>query len=74
MRDGHALPQFRSEAHPDPAYGLGLMMPGGDLAGHTGDGPGSQIAVYAAGGRTAAAWTASSDTPQAEAAVRKMLV
>ncbi|UAJ12677.1 serine hydrolase domain-containing protein [Glacieibacterium megasporae] len=61
MLEGHPLPQHRSEAHPDPAYGLGVMLsatnPRLHPIGHTGEGPGSRIAVYALADRIAAVWT-----------------
>lgn len=60
MLERHALPQFRDALHPDPAYGLGLMLSAQDpLArplGHTGGGPGSSFAAYALGGRVVAVW------------------
>ena len=59
-----ALLQFRSAAHPDAAYGLGLMLsatqPGEQPIGHSGSGPGSGIAVYGWQGRTCAIWAATS--------------
>ena len=58
------LPQFRSERYADPAYGMGLMLratePLDHPIGHTGSGPGSEIAVYGQRGTTCAVWTASS--------------
>lgn len=72
MLDHKPLPQFRSELHPDPAYGLGLMLPAMNLLahpiGHSGSGPGSRIAVYGQQGRTCVVWaaTASSTIPEAE--------
>jgi CubicO group peptidase (beta-lactamase class C family) len=70
---GHRpLPQFRSELHPDPAYGLGLMLratsPHDHPIGHSGSGPGSRIAVYWQQGRTCVVWAATTtDTiPEAE--------
>ncbi|NKF24655.1 serine hydrolase domain-containing protein [Solimonas marina] len=64
MFDVRALPQFRSAAHPDPGYGLGLMAYADDPrrhpAGHGGSGPGSTIEVYGCNGRAAAVWAATS--------------
>lgn len=72
MRAGRPLPEHRSDLHPDPAYGLGLMMPDHRLPvpplGHEGSGPGSDIAVYARGGQACAVWAASS-SPLAPAAL-----
>lgn len=73
MRDARALPEHRSVVHPDPAYGLGLMLsatePETRPLGHSGAGPGSRIAVYARGGKTAAVWiaTPSDRDPEREA-------
>lgn len=73
MRDAIPLPQFRSDLHPDPAYGLGLMVPASRLTdpqmGHTGGGPGSRIAVYARKGMTCAVWSAATSPidPEAQA-------
>lgn len=62
MTTPHPLPGHRSHRHPNPAYGLGLMLAASDPAvhplGHGGEGPGSRIAVYARGGRTVAVWGA----------------
>ena len=72
MLDGRPLPQFRSELHPDPAYGLGLMVaattPLAHPIGHSGSGPGSRIAVYARLGLIGVVWaaTTSSIVPEAE--------
>lgn len=72
MLEPRPLPQFRSELHPDPAYGLGLMLkatnPLGHPIGHSGSGPGSRIAVYAQQGATRVVWaaTASDVDPEAE--------
>jgi CubicO group peptidase (beta-lactamase class C family) len=72
MLERRPLPQFRSELHPDPAYGLGLMLramnPLAHPIGHSGSGPGSRIAVYAQQGRTCVVWAtvASSTIPEAE--------
>ncbi len=60
MLDRRALPEHRSALHPDPAYGLGLMLSATDpLArplGHTGGGPGSSFAAYMRDGRVVAVW------------------
>ncbi len=77
MLDGHPLPQHRSEAHPDPAYGLGVMIsatnPQLHPIGHTGEGPGSQIAVYALADRVAAAWTSMPTDDDAELVAQRLL-
>lgn len=50
MRESHALPQFAGPVWKAPSYGLGLMRSttedGFIAEGHTGGGPGSNIAVY----------------------------
>ena len=71
MLDAHPLPGEIVAGRPwmSPGYGLGLMIggtiDGNRLAGHTGGGPGSVIAVYHAlssrGARTAAAFSPGSD-------------
>ncbi|WP_413993397.1 serine hydrolase domain-containing protein [Labrys okinawensis] len=72
MLERRSLSQFRSELHPDPAYGLGLMLratnPLDHPIGHSGGGPGSRIAVYGQQGRTCVVWaaTASNTNPEAE--------
>lgn len=77
MRSGRGLPAHRSVAHPDPAYGLGLMLaataPLDHPMGHSGAGPGSRIAVYALGGRTVALWAAASSGCDPEAAAIRRL-
>jgi len=77
MLAGHPLPDYRREAHPDPAYGLGLMLsasnPMHHPIGHTGEGPGSQIAVYALGNRTVGIWTALPTEDNAEKIAGRML-
>ena len=64
MLEGRPLPQFASRLHPDPAYGLGLMLFAMNTLdhpiGHSGSGPGSRIAVYHQHGRTGAVWAAVS--------------
>jgi CubicO group peptidase (beta-lactamase class C family) len=71
MADPHALPNFRSAVHPDPAYGLGLMLraknPTMHPLGHTGEGPGSRIAVYAKDRKVAALWNSLPSTIDVEA-------
>lgn len=71
------LPQFASALRPDPAYGYGLMMRGTEPfahpIGHSGAGPGSRIAVYAAGGRVAAVWKAADFQPEPETDVLSAL-
>ena len=72
MLDARPLPQFRSELHPDPAYGLGLMLaamnPLDHPIGHSGSGPGSRIAVYAQQGLISVVWAATTSgiVPEAE--------
>jgi CubicO group peptidase (beta-lactamase class C family) len=77
MLERRPLPEHRSALHPDPAYGLGLMLSARDPLehplGHTGEGPGSRIAVYACGRRAAAVWTASLSERIAEAEVFRFL-
>jgi CubicO group peptidase (beta-lactamase class C family) len=76
MFDGRALPEHRTTKYPDPAYGLGLMIwatsPRKRPAGHTGEGPGSGIAVYFQSGLTCAIWAAppSAIDPTSEAFLR----
>ncbi len=68
MTDGRALPEHRSALYPDPAYALGLMLwaqnPWNHPIGHTGGGPGSDIAVYGRGGRVCAVWSGSGAGPE----------
>jgi CubicO group peptidase (beta-lactamase class C family) len=77
MLEGHPLPQYRSEAYPDPAYGLGVMLsatnPRLHPIGHTGEGPGSRIAVYALADRVAAVWTSVPADNDAEIMVQRLL-
>jgi CubicO group peptidase (beta-lactamase class C family) len=77
MVKGRPLPEHRSANHPDPAYGLGLMLWASDPLnhplGHTGEGPGSRIAVYARGRKAAAVWTAPPSDRIAEAEVFELL-
>jgi len=71
MLERRALPQFRSSIHPDPAYGLGLMMRATDpLAhpiGHSGSGPGSRIAAYSRQCTTCVVWAATASGIDTEA-------
>lgn len=64
MCESRALPEHRCALHPDPAYGLGLMLHAHTVEqhplGHSGAGPGSQIAVYAQAGAVCALWAAES--------------
>jgi CubicO group peptidase (beta-lactamase class C family) len=77
MVEGRPLPQFRGANHPDPAYGLGLMLwannPLDHPLGHSGEGPGSRIAVYARGRKAAAVWTAPPSDRNAEVEVFGLL-
>lgn len=73
MRRSKALSQFRNDLYPDPAYGMGLMLratnPLDHPIGHTGSGPGSEIAVYDQRGVTCSVWVSSAAgiNPVAEA-------
>jgi CubicO group peptidase (beta-lactamase class C family) len=76
----HRLPQFRSELWPEPAYGLGIMGAFGRRSspfGHSGEGPGSAIAVYGrvSGGnaKVAASWEAPGSSRSAEQRVLEIL-
>ena len=77
MLKGRPLPEHRGANYPDPAYGLGLMLwannPQDHPFGHTGEGPGSRIAVYARGRKAAAVWTAPPSDRIAEVEVFKLL-
>ena len=77
MLEGRPLPQFRSELHPDPAYGLGLMLsatnPLAHPVGHSGSGPGSRIAAYAQQGTTCVIWAAAASGVDPEAEVFRSL-
>jgi len=77
MLEGRPLPEHRSAIHPDPAYGLGLMLSATDPLehplGHTGEGPGRRIAVYARGRKAAAVWTAAASESIAETEVFRFL-
>ncbi len=50
-KERRALPEYPSDVHPDPAYGLGLMLTANESdahpLGHGGAGSGSKIAVFA---------------------------
>jgi CubicO group peptidase (beta-lactamase class C family) len=71
MLKGRALPQYRSDTHPEPAYGLGLMLwendPTDHPIGHSGAGPGSRIAVYAQRLKIASVWATPPIDPEAKA-------
>jgi len=71
------LPQYRSALHPDPAYGLGLMLRATDPLhhpiGHSGSGPGSRIAVYAQQGATCVIWAATTSGVDPEAEIFRRL-
>lgn len=77
MMQSHALPAHRSPLHPDPAYGLGLMLrardPEDHPLGHSGEGPGSKIAVYAKNRKAVAVWNALPSEVEAETYAFKML-
>lgn len=70
MLEGRPLPEHHA-VHPDPAYGLGLMLrvnnPLDHPLGHMGEGPGSRIAVLAQGSKVAAVWTTLPSSFDAEA-------
>jgi CubicO group peptidase (beta-lactamase class C family) len=76
MQESRPLPDYRRAHHPDPAYGLGLMLaatnPAARKLGHSGEGPGSRIAVYAHRQRAAAVWTSRPEM-DAEAHVKDRL-
>lgn len=71
MASGHPLPAYAEPPWSHPAYGLGLMVPAvagaGRVYGHSGGGPGSQIAVYGRPmgeiHRTVAVWIPTSVIP-----------
>lgn len=77
MLERRPLPEHRSARFPDPAYGLGLMLWADEHQdnpiGHSGEGPGSRIAIYARRGRIGAAWTSAASDPPAEAVVFRLL-
>jgi CubicO group peptidase (beta-lactamase class C family) len=77
MKERRALPEFRSDVHPDPAYGLGLMLtanePDAHPFGHGGAGPGSKIAVYARARQVAAIWSTSPSEIDPDVRVVEML-
>jgi CubicO group peptidase (beta-lactamase class C family) len=77
MMERHALPDYRSTINPDPAYGLGLMLraknPNDHPLGHSGEGPGSRIAVYAKNRIVAAVWISLPSTVDAETCAFEML-
>jgi len=68
------LPEHGDEVGPDPAYGLGLMGASngpGTPCGHSGEGPGSAIAVYGRGlgadAKVAAVWRSAAASSDVEA-------
>jgi hypothetical protein len=71
MANGYPLPAYAEPPWPHPAYGLGLMVPATAnterVYGHSGAGPGSQIAVYGHPmgeiRRTVAVWISTSTIP-----------
>jgi CubicO group peptidase (beta-lactamase class C family) len=71
MTSGYPLPAYAEPPWSNPAYGLGLMVPAaantGGVYGHSGEGPGSQIAVYGRPigdiHRTVAVWIPTSMIP-----------
>lgn len=74
------LPQFRDELWQHPAYGLGLMGAWngpGESCGHSGEGPGSGIAVYGtvrdSGVKVAACWQSPGAARVAEKAALELL-
>ena len=77
MKDCRPLPMHATEIHPDPAYGLGLMLsaedPEAHPLGHSGEGPGSRIAVYARDRKVAAMWTPVPCERDPDAVVYEML-
>ena len=77
MMQGRALPDHRSAVHPDPAYGLGLMLsaenPEDHPIGHSGEGPGSRIAVYAKNHKVAAVWKLLPSKVEAESCAFEIL-
>jgi hypothetical protein len=77
MLEPRPLPDYRSDLHPHPAYGLGVMLsavaPELHPVGHSGEGPGSRIAVYALDDRASAIWSAQLSGTNVEAEAFKML-
>jgi hypothetical protein len=69
MLEGRPLPE-QANAHPDSAYGLGVMLwannPSGRPIGHMGEGPGSRLAVLAQNQKVAAVWAGSESSLDAE--------
>ncbi len=76
------LPQYRAPPWMEPGYGLGLMTPvvpgGRRVFGHTGEGPGSTIAIYGRSGLegalVAGAWSSREAAANVEAASIEDLV
>jgi CubicO group peptidase (beta-lactamase class C family) len=77
MMQGHALPDHRNTVQPAPAYGLGLMLsaenPEDHPIGHSGEGPGSRIAVYAKNHKAAAVWKLLPSQVEAETCAFEIL-
>ena len=77
MTEGHPLQGHQSTVHSGPAYGLGLMLsaetPKDYPMGHSGEGPGSRIAVYAKYHKVAAVWKLLPSKVDAEACAFEML-
>jgi CubicO group peptidase (beta-lactamase class C family) len=81
MCRARSLSQFRNPLWLQPAYGLGLMTPvvsGGDrVLGHSGEGPGSTVAVYGVDGingpLVAGAWSCREPAASVEAAAVERL-
>jgi hypothetical protein len=80
MLELHDLPQFVRPPWTTAGYGLGLMAPatpgGWTVAGHTGGGPGSAVAVYRrmdGVGRTAAVFQTAEGEGPVEALAWRLL-
>ncbi len=77
MLERRPLPEHRSALQPDPAYGLGLMLrannPSDFPIGHSGEGPGSTIAVYVQDRRAAAVWSETLSHDDVTAAASRLL-
>lgn len=77
MIEPRPLPDYRSDRHPDPAYGIGLMLNATDPQlhpiGHSGEGPGSRISVYALEHKASAVWAAETSGIDADAEAFAML-
>ena len=77
MLEGRPLPESR-DVHPDPAYGLGIMLwasnPIDHPLGHLGEGPGSRIAVLSQARKAVSVWTALPSSLNAEAHAVSLLL